>query len=224
MLVVPATSHAVTGSLDKPCYTHLVDRGQDPTTEQVTEPITVTLAGGSPGGTFQVIASPKGGPSGGSGSITGTFDAAGNAAAQLTNTYPPKTTVEPSKGQTIDIAVTDYTAGVTAQPIGSVKITTLALAVSPKPRNPRKQRTVRVSGTAFAGHQLYGFVTSRNGKHVLDRFRLGTGNVCGYAKRKAVVAPSPFRYGAFRLYINAGTTLDRDRALGSRFRIKRSLL
>jgi hypothetical protein len=218
----PATSHALAGTADRQCYTHFVNSGQDPTTEQVTEPITVNVTGGTPGADFQVIATVPGKGSGSAGSIVGTFDAAGNGAAQLTNTYPPHTSIGPLKGQNINLSVHDFGSDAEV-PIGTVKITNLALTASSKPNNPHKKRSVRTSGTGFAGQKVYGFVTTKNGKKVLRRFKVGTGNVCGYTKTKAVVAPSPFRYGTFRLYVNVGKHLARKRALHTVFSITKSL-
>lgn len=217
VLAAPATSHALSGTADKACYTHVPNSRAD----TVTEPITVALTGGTPGGRYQIAASPAGGPLGGSGSVSGTFDAAGNGINQITNVFPPKTRIGPIKGQKIKLTATDFTAGVSDQPIGSVRITNLAVAASGKPDNPRKKRRVKVSGGAFAKKRVFGFVTNRSGKKVLDRFKLGKANGCGFTARKVVVAPSPFRFGTFRLYVNAGKKLKRKRALRTNFRIFR---
>jgi hypothetical protein len=54
---------------------------------------------------------------------------------------------------------------------------------------------------------------------VLRRISLGTANVCGFVTRKAVVAPRSFRNGTYRLYVNAGSTLNKPASLAYSFRI-----
>ncbi len=223
LLTVPATSHALAGAPDQACYSHSVRTGQDPLTEQVTQPINVSLTGGTPGGRFQVALSRPKGSLGGMGSISGDFDAAGNGVGTITNVYPNPGSIEALKGQKILITASDYTAGISDQPIGETKITNLVTSVNTKPRNSRKARKIRVSGTPLAGKKLYGFVTNKSGRQVLDRFKIGKANVCGFAKTKAVVAPSPFRYGKFRLYVNGGKKINRRAAIISGFSITRSL-
>lgn len=222
LLAVPATSHALGGGTDRQCYTHLVRSGQDPTTEQVTQPVNVLVNGGTPGSRFQVVATRANGAI--AGSQSGTFDAAGGGGAQLTNLYPTGAAIGPLKGQKLTITVKDY--GTNAEvTLGTVRLTNLAITAASKPRDPRQKRTVRVSGTPLAGKKkLFGFVTTKNGKQVLNRFKVGRPNGCGFAKRKVVVAPSPFRYGNFRLYVNPGKKLHRKRALQSRFRIYKTIL
>lgn len=217
VLAAPATGHALGGSADRACYTHVVGSSA----QQVTQPVNVGLNGGTPGGPFQVVATRSNGQS--AGSTSGTFDAAGNGLAQITNLFPSGGAIGPLKGQKLRITVKDLTTSITA-PIRTVRLTNLGLSGSAKPRNPRLKRTVRVSGTVFARKRIYGFVTSSNGKRVLDRFRIGRGNVCGYAKRRAVVAPSPFAFGSFRFYASPSRKLKRKRSVFIRFTIRRTIL
>ena len=102
------------------------------------------------------------------------------------------------------LSVEDFGAGGGAVPIGQTLVTTLSMSVSDTPRSPRARRVVTVSGTPFAGRRLYGFIVRSNSNHVLRRFSLGTGDVCSFARTKAVVAPPDFALGMYRLYINAG--------------------
>lgn len=210
---VPAGADAATVTLDKPCYGVVPSGG--------SQPVVATLAGGTPNGRFQLIFTVPGKASGTAGSQSGDFDAAGNAVITYQGIRPPMTTINPSKGQTINVSVTDYGAGGAEQPAGSFKVSTFALSVSAKPRNPRSARAVRVSATPFAGQTLYGFITKPGSSKVLKRFKVGKGNVCGYAGRRAVVAPTRYRIGSYKLYINVGTTLKRREAISFSFSIYR---
>lgn len=213
----PASALAVTGSANKACYSHVPTKG--------SEPVVVSLAGGVPGAGFVVAATIPGKGWGSAGSASGTYDAAGNATAQITDVTTPSGTIDPVKGGRIALSVRDFTAaGPVDTQLGTVLVTNLAITVASKPTNPRKRRRVTVSGTPLAGRRLFGFVVKGKSRHVLRRFSLGRANVCGYASVKAVVAPSPVRYGRFRLYVNAGRKLAKTRALGYRFRVYRTLL
>lgn len=213
LAAVPAIADAATVTLDKPCYGHVPTGG--------SEPIVATITGGTANGRFQLIFTVPGKASGTAGSQSGNFDAAGNAVVTYQGIYPPHTTIAPSKGQTVNVSITDYAAGGVEQPAGSFKVTTVAMDVSTKPRNPRSKRAVRVSGTPFAGQVLYGFITKPSSSRVLHKFRIGKANECGYAARRAVVAPRSYRTGTYRLWINAGNRLHKDKALGGSFRIFR---
>lgn len=217
LLALPAAASAVTGTANQACYAHQPLHG--------SEPIVVALTGGTPGADYTVAATVPGKGLGSAGSADGTFDAAGNASAQITDVFPPGGSIDPIKGQAVTLSIKD--SGVEAPvdtPLGQVLITNLAMSVASKPRNPRSARRVAVSGTPFANAQVYGFVTKGSSKKVLRRISLGTGNVCGYTTAKAVVAPSPFRFGTFKLYVNAGKTLNKSAALASSFRIYRTIL
>jgi hypothetical protein len=213
-LAVPASAAAVTGTISAPCYTHVPTKG--------SQPVVVSLTGGTPGADYIVAATVPGKGTGSAGSVDGTFDAAGNAVAQITDVFPPNGTINPTKGQQIQISVQDFgVEGAPETPLGTTLITTLAIDVSNKPTNPRKARRVRVSGTPFAGQRIHGFIVKGKSKHVLKRISLGKADVCGFVSRKVVVAPRPFRYGRFRLYVNAGGKLNKSKAIGFSFRIFR---
>src|SRR5687767_1768691 len=93
-------SAAPTATLNQECYAHLPGRG--------SEPIVVTLAGGTPGADFSLTA--RGGGGGTAGSTSGTFDAAGNALAQIDGVTPPSGTTKPTKGQALAIVLQDFGA------------------------------------------------------------------------------------------------------------------
>jgi hypothetical protein len=216
-VAVPAAALAVTGGANKACYSHVPTKG--------SEPVVVSLAGGVPGANFIVAATIPGKGWGSAGSASGTYDAAGNATVPITNVTTPSGTIDPVKGGQIALSVRDFTpAGPADTQLGTVLVTNLAMKVASKPTSPRKPRRVTVSGTPFANRRLYGFVVKGKSRRVLHRFLLGKANACGYASRKAVVAPTPLRYGRFRLYVNAGKKLAKARALGYRFRIYRTVL
>ncbi len=213
-LAAPAAASAVTGTLNQSCYTHVPTRG--------SQPIVVSLTGGTPDAGYVVSASVPGKALGTAGSADGNFDAAGNATAEITDVAPPSDTIDPTRGQRIDISVQDF--GVTGFPVvsvGQTLVTTLSMSVATRPVNPRARRVVRVSGTIFAGRRVYGFITTTRSRHVLRRISLGRGDVCGFLSAKAVVAPPGFSAGTYRLYINAGQKLDKRDALWSSFQIYR---
>jgi hypothetical protein len=214
--VAAPSALAVTGAVDKPCYTHIPTQG--------SEPITVTLTGGTPGADFLVAATDPGKGTGSAGSASGTFDATGNGTTQIVNVFPPSGSINPLKGQAVQISAADYGAGGVDTPIATATITNLALKVSSTPSNPRRARTVTVSGTPFANQRLYGFITKPSSTKVLRRVALGPANACGYVSHKAVVAPASYRAGSYRMYVNAGTKLDKPHAIWLEFRITRRYL
>lgn len=71
---------------------------------------------------------------------------------------------------------------------------------------------------------MYGFVVKGTSRRVLRRIDLGTANGCGFTTKKKIVAPENFAPGTYRLYINAGRSLDKPRAVGTQFRITRTIL
>ena len=216
LVMAPAASAAVTATLNQACYTHIPTAGSDP--------IVAALAGGTPGANFILAAAGPGKATGSSGSTTGTFDAAGNATAQITNISPPSGTIGPTRGQAVNLVVQDFGAGGAEQPVGQAMVTNLAMSVASRPRSPRARRQVSISGTPFAGQRMYGFVVKGTSRRVLRRISLGTANACGFVTARQIVAPRSFRPGTYRLYINPGRSLDKARALGSRFSIIRRLL
>jgi hypothetical protein len=209
----PAASAAITGSVAKPCYVHVPTRG--------SEPIVVTLAGGTPGAHFIVNATARGKTLGSAGVADGDFDATGNGTARLTDDLPPSGSIGPVKGESLVISARDFGAGAASieTPIAQTLITNLAMDVSARPRNPRKARAITVSGTLFAGQQLFGFIVKGSNPKVLRRLALGTADGCGYLKSKGVVAPRSFRHGSYRFYVNAGPKLNKALAIGSGFSI-----
>jgi hypothetical protein len=208
----PSAAMAVTGTISAPCYSHIVAQG--------SQPVVVGLTGGTPGAGFVMAATAPGKGLGSQGSTSGTFDAAGNALATITDIFPPSGSIDPLKGDVVAITIKDFGVTPTVDTLlGQTLITNLGLDVSTTPRNPRAKRTVRVSGTPFAAKKLYGFVVKGTSRKILKRFSIGTGNVCGYASTKAVVAPKTFKKGTYRLYVNAGTKLDKPNAIMSGFRI-----
>lgn len=221
-LAVPSAASAVTGTVGKPCYTHVPLAK----TDVVTEPIVVTLTGGTPGANFLVAATGPGKGLGSAGSEGGTFDAAGNATAAIANVFPPSGSINPLKGDAVAITVKDFGLGAAAvdTPIGQTLITNLSMDVASTPRSPRKARKITVSGTPFAGQVLYGFIVKGTSKRILRRIRLGTADGCGYLVGRGIVAPKSFRRGSYRLYVNPGPTLKKDFALAFSFRITTSIL
>jgi hypothetical protein len=217
LVATSSASAAVTATLNQACYTHVPTAGSDP--------LTATLTGGTPGANFIFSATVPGRGTGSAGFAQGTFDAAGNATASITNVRPQNGTIGPTRGQVVNLSVQDFgVPGSPEQPVGTATVTNLALNVSSRPRSPRRARTVSVSGTPFANQHLYGFVVKGTSRTVLRRIDLGTANGCGFTTAKKVVAPRTFRPGTYRLYINAGRSLDKARALGTRFRITRTIL
>lgn len=212
LLAAPGAALAVTGSANQRCYSHVPTKG--------TQPIVVHLAGGAPGADFEVVASDPGHGFGSAGSTTGTYDAAGNGLAAITDVFPPSGSISPLRGQKVNLAVEDFPSQAVTQ-LGSVLITNLTIAVAQKPISPGKRRRVTVSGTPFAHKKVYGFVVKGKSRHVLRRFKLGKGNVCGYVRRKVHVAPRHYHLGRYRLYVNAGRHLAKKRALRFDFRIYR---
>lgn len=215
VLCVPASAAAVTGVVSKPCYSHLPARG--------SEPVVVALAGGTPGASFLVSAAGAGQGLGSEGSVSGTFDAAGNATAEISNVSLPSGSIKPSPGEAVGLTVTDYGpirfGGMALDTlVAAMLVTNIAIDVG-QSHNPRAHRVVAVSGTPFAGRAMYAFVVHGNSRKVLRRISLGTANICGYVRARAVVAPRNFRRGSYRLYVNAGSRLDKPHSVGFSFHI-----
>jgi hypothetical protein len=206
-------SAAVTATVSKPCYLHVPTKG--------SEPIVVTLAGGTPGAHYIVKATAPGKGIGSAGFVEGTFDPAGSATAQLADVFPPSGSITPIPGEALALTVQDFGTGPAPVdlPVAQTLITNLAMDVSSKPKSPRARRAISISGTVFAGQQLYGFVVKGSNPKVLRRLSLGTADGCGYLATKGVVAPRSFKRGSYRFYINAGPKLNKGLALGFAFRI-----
>jgi hypothetical protein len=218
-LVAPAAASALAGTVGKPCYTH-VPLAKSAT---ATEPIVVTLTGGTPNANFLIAATAPGKASGSQGSASGKFDPAGNGTAAITDVFPPSGSIDPIKGEPLVISASDFGAGGVETPVATTLITNLSMDVSTTPRSPRKKRKITVSGTPFAGQALYGFVVKGTTRKILRKISLGTADGCGYLVGKGIVAPKSFKRGTYRLYVNAGQTLNKDLALAFSFRITRGL-
>lgn len=216
LAAIPAAGTAAAIAPSAPCYATLYDDSKPSGQKLQWQPMTGTITGGTPNGRFQIY-----GVGGKAGSQVGTFDAAGNAAYTITSYSSPG--INPSAGRTVKLEVKEFAAG--ASPVTgstSVKVSTVAVDVATRPSSPRAKRVVRVSGTPFAGQRLYGFIVrGSKSSRVLKRISLGKANACGYARTKAVVAPSNYRTGSYRLYINAGKKLDKSKAIANGFRIFR---
>lgn len=207
---------AVTASGLHKCYSAI------PLHKQAT--ITAQFSGGTPGDTFMFVASVPGKGTGSAGSSDGqtAFGATGTGTASITDVFPPGDSIGPLAGKRVNLSVEEFgAAGDVTTPVGSVRITNIAMDVSENPRSPRKKRMVKLSGTPFAGKRIYGFVTNKKGTKVLHRFYVGRGNVCGYTKRKVSFFPKRYKRGSYRVYLNAGKKLNKKRALGEKFSISR---
>jgi hypothetical protein len=212
VLSAPSAAFALTGTTNQRCYSHVPTQG--------TQPIVVTLRGGVPGANFEVVASDPGAGWGSAGGAEGTYDAAGNAVAQIANVFPPGGSIKPMRGKNVHLSVRTYApTGIFETQLEDVLITNFTVTVASKPIKPRRRRKVTVSGTPFAHKTVYGFVVKGKNKHVLHRFKLGKGNLCGYVRHKVKVAPRHYHTGRYRLYLNAGKHLHRKRALRYDFRI-----
>jgi hypothetical protein len=211
LVAVPAASSAATITPSAPCYSTLFQNSK-----LSYQPMTGTITGGTPGGRFQIF-----GVGGKASDMVGNFDAAGNAAYTITSYSNPG--INPSAGRSVELQVTEFLPG-GSQVTGaaSVKVSTISADVESRPSNPRRARVVRASGTPFANQKLYGFVVrGKSSSRVLKRISLGTANVCGYVRTKAVVAPNNYRTGSYRLYINAGKSLKKSKAIAYSFSITR---
>lgn len=216
LAAMPAASSAATIAPSAPCYATLFDQNAPSGQRLKYQPMTGTITGGTPGGRFQIY-----GVGGKAGSQVGNFDAAGNAAYTISSYSSPG--INPSAGRTVKLEVTEFVNG--ASPItgsASVKVSTISVDVESRPTNPRSARVIRASGTPFANQRLYGFVVrGSKSSRVLKRISLGKANVCGYVRTKGVVAPSNYRTGSYRLYINAGKSLRKSSAIAYGFKITR---
>ena len=219
-VVAPASASAGTMTVNRPCYTHF------PATAAAlkTQPILIAITGGTPGGSFQVRAG-SATADGGSGSATGTFDGAGNGRAVLEDVFPPGGGIGPLSGTGLKLATTDFATGAVIA-TASTKITNAAIQVADLPRNPYRERVVRVSGLTplLGGGTLYGsYVKGSTGKStkVIKRVKLGRPNACGYLRVRRVLPP---RRGVARytLFVHVGSKLVKTGSLFYSFRVFRT--
>ena len=214
LVAASAAAAAPTVTLDRACYAHVPTKG--------SQPIIAQLAGGTPGANFVLNATAPGKGLGSAGSTSGVFDAAGNARAEIDDIFPPSGTIDPDKGEPVQISIEDFGAGGVDTPLATTLVTTISMSVSSRPRSPHRKRRLRVSGgDFFAGRTLYGFITKPKSRHVLRRFKVGKANVCGFASTRAIVAPRSFRAGSYRVWVNAGRKLNRKFGIAYGFRITR---
>jgi hypothetical protein len=209
LLAGPAVAAAApTASVLLPCHSNSPLGSGD-------EPIEVALAGGAPGTPFRLLATLPGGAAGGVGSVTGTYDAAGDATARIARLGGIGTGVTP--GRDVLLSVVD-TAGTTA--VAETTVTNFTVDVAGRPARAGARRVVRVSGTPFAEQRVYAFLVRGASSKVLRRVALGTADACGYLRRSVVVAPRNLAVGRYRVYVNAGPKLQRRDGVYDRFRVR----
>jgi hypothetical protein len=194
---------------------------------QATDPhgvnIPVSLTGGGPGDGYVLAATIPGKGDGSAGSSNGNFDASGNAVTTLKDVFVPGDPIDPTAGRPIDLSVEDYNPAsdtpVTTQ-LGTVTLSEAGLNVAFGNGKPLTKHKVTVANTAFAGKQLYGFITNKKGTVILRRWYLGRADpACGYAGAFEVVAPSKLVRGTYRLYVNAGSKLNKPASISEAFSI-----
>jgi hypothetical protein len=203
-LALPSAASAGSLAVNQACFVH----APPPFGHSESQPINVTVSGGSAGGAFQVRA----GDSGQFGSSDGTFDGAGNGAAVLSDVFPPSGSINPLPGDTVPLNVLDINSGQVIA-TGSTLMTNLAIQVASKPSNPYRKRVIRVSGlTPLAGPgPLYAsFASGYNGTHIIKRTKLGTPNACGYLRTKKALPP---RHGVHKwaMYVHVGPSFSKSK-------------
>lgn len=214
-LALPAVASAGTLTANQSCYTHF-----PLTTSAVkTQPMYVTVTGGTPGGRFQVRAGRTPGDAG-FGSAGASFNASGVGVAVISDVYP--SSIDPLAGLTLYLAAHDFTTD-TDIATGTTKLTNAAIEVDRLPTNSFRKRVLRVSGLTpiFGAGALYGsYVRGYNGKKVIKRVKLGTPNACGFLKVKRVLPPAR-GFHKWALYVHVGRHLDRAKSLKYPFRVYR---
>lgn len=211
-LALPAAASAGALAVDRPCYTHIPDGSG------ATQPVVVTVAGGTPGAGFLVSAG-YATADGGAGSASGTFNAAGVGRTSLGGVFT-RTLLDPVRGEVVHLLVHDYGSG-TDIATGTATVTNAAIKVAAKPKNPYRKRVLTVSGLTplFGAGALYGsYVSGYNGKKVVKVVKLGRPNACGYLRVKRVLPP---RHGFHKwaLYVHVGRKLDKAKSLKYPFKV-----
>ncbi len=212
-LLLPMAAQAATITPLKPCYARVPTQG--------AEPLTFALAGGTPNTRFLLS-----GVDGKAGSISGTFDAVGNAAAVIPDGFGSGPSIGPSKGRTITMQVQEYPVGAPSGVTGAVnvKVTNVAMDIALKRRQPFSRAVWRVSGlTPIVGPgTLYAsYVRGTKGKKVVKRIRLGRPNACGYLRVRKMAPPSR-SFGTWTIYVHVGKKLDKSKSISSRIRTYRT--
>lgn len=193
-LAVPVSSSASVVNLATPCVSHVPTGGY--------QPISGTVSGGVPGGRFQIF-----GVDGKASSFVGTFDGAGNAPFSIPS-YSVRG-ISPSKGQTVQLAVNEFTPnGAVVTGGGAVKVTTLTIDLANKPRSAYAKRVWRLSGLAPVTGDRTVWASWYRGKKLVKRIKLGTSNECGYLRVKRSGFPSK-RYRSLTLRVHSQKTWDK---------------
>jgi hypothetical protein len=198
LAAVPATGSAAVLTPNQPCYTRV------PT--QASQTITVGVTGGNPNTRFQVA-----GRDGKAGSVTGTFDAAGNASASIVNSFSTGG-ISPSAGRSLTLAIKEFPVGAASAETGSVKVkvTNLALELARTPRSAYAARVWRISGLApLTGGTRTVYASWYSGSKLVERVKLGTGNACGYLRVKRSGFPSR-KYRSLTLRVHAQPKWSKD--------------
>lgn len=212
-LLLPMASNAATITPLKPCYARIPTEG--------AEPLTFNLAGGNPNTRFLLS-----GVDGAASSVSGTFDAAGNAAAAIPNGFGSGRSIGPSKGRTIPMQIQEYPIGAPSGVTGTtnVTVTNVAMDIKLKRRSPFSKATWTVSGlTPIVGPgTLYAsYIRGTKGSKVVKRIKLGTPNACGYLRVRKV-APPARQFRTWTIYVHVGKKLDKSKSISSRLRTYRT--
>lgn len=208
-LLLPIAADAATITPLKPCYARVPTKG--------AEPLTFALTGGNPSTRFLLS-----GVEGQAGSVSGTFDAAGNATAVIPDGFGSGRSIGPSKGRTITMQVQEFPVGAPSAVTGTanVKVTNVAMDIALKRRQPFKAATWKVSGlTPLVGSgTIYAsYVRGTKGSKVVKRVKLGKPNDCGYVRVRKMAPPSR-SYGTWTIYVHVGKKLDKAKSISSRIR------
>ncbi len=208
-LLLPMAADAATITPLKPCYARVPTQG--------SEPLTFQLSGGNPNTRFLLS-----GVDGKAGSVSGTFDAAGNAAAAIPDGFGSGRSIGPSKGRKITMQVQEFPVGAPSAVTGTaqVTVTNVAMDIKLKRRKPFSKATWKVSGlTPLIGRgTLYAsYVRGTKGSKVVKRIKLGKPNACGYLRVKKV-APPARQFRTWTIYVHVGKKLDKKKSISSRIR------
>jgi hypothetical protein len=211
-LALPGAATASTLTPTKSCFSRVPVKG--------SEPLTFTITGGVPGGRFLVS-----NPDGLIGSVSGTFDAAGNATSAITDFSVPGGGIDPVKGKTVPLQVQEYggpfSGNVTGG--GNVTVTLAALDISNRSLNkPYSRRTWVMSGLTplFGKGTLYATWIASGHKKATKISRLGRPDACGYLRVKR--SASPVRHsGRWKIYVHVGKKLDKKKSLIWNWRVYR---
>lgn len=214
-LLLPMAADAATITPLKPCYARVPTQG--------AEPLTFNLSGGNANTRFLLS-----GVDGAASSVSGTFDAAGNAAAVIPDGFGSGPSIGPSKGRKITMQVQEFPVGAPSGVTGTtqVTVTNVAMDIKLKRRQPFSKATWTVSGlTPIVGPgTLYAsYIRGTKGSKVVKRIKLGRPNACGYLRVKKV-APPARQFRTWTIYVHVGKKLDKKKAISSRIRTYKTYL